>query len=315
MIIDGWFLYVIAIGFTLLISLIGLIIYLIYRKNSSKVAYEQQLNQLIASDDEFTTNKSGIFYKWNQYWNTIFKDSGWVRYNEDASKAGKEAFIFIIIASVVISLLTRNAFLGPMITGIVIVVFINILKMKNERESQRLNEQLPGFLAALKANIQANTTPERAMLKVIDDMPTPLYEDLIVSKQQILANTPFVETIQNLSARTKSKDLKFLCASMLQAVASGASLEDQIETIQNVLERRQKVNDEIKKAINSATPAIYVASVAIPLLFFATYFLNDATREYWFVDPTSWIALIVVIALWVAGILMTKKLVDNIKKL
>lgn len=314
MIINQWFLYAIAGGFTLLISIVALIGYLIYRKTSSKFAYSDQLNQLIYNEDELDP-KVTLSYRWNQYWSKLFKESGWVRYNSSSKKAGRDALLIIVLISVVISVIMKNIFVGPLAALIVVIVFINIIKFKNERESQKLNEQLPGFLAAFKANIQANTTPERALLKIIDDMPNPLYEELIPSKQQILANTPFVETITDLSARTKSNDLKFLCSSILQAVSSGASLEDQIGTIQRVLEQRQKVNDELKKAVSSATPAIYIASVAIPLLFFATYFLNDATRNYWFVHPTSWIALIIVLLLWVAGILMTKRMIDNIKNL
>lgn len=314
MITNQLYFYVIAGGITLLFVVLALMGYMIYRKTSSKVAYNQQLQDLLG-DNDMQVRNVGLVYRWNQYWSKLFHESGWGRYGDEDNSAGRDVFVLGLFAMIIVSIITRVVFLGPIIVGMVGAIVVSLVKFKNQREQQKLNEQLPGFLAALKANIQANTTPERALVKVVDDMPSPLYEDLLPAKRQILANTSFTDVIKDLNERTTSKDLKFLCACMIQAVSTGASLESQIGTIQKVLEERQKVNDEINKAVSSAMPSIYIASLAIPLVFFATYFLNDATRQYWFVDPTSWIGLGVVLALWATGIYLSKKSVDSIRNL
>lgn len=315
MIVEQWILYAIAAGITLLISIVGMIGYVVYRRNSDDVAYDKQLQELISTEKEKKVRKLNVINRWNNYWAKLFKESGWAAYTEKSSAPGRDVFVFGSVAMILISILTKSPLLGPLAVGIVGSILVMLIKFKNQKEQERLNEQLPGFLAALKANIQANTTPERALLKVVDDMPNPLYEDLAPAKQQILANTPFVDVIQNLSTRTKSKDLKFLAACILQAVATGANLEGQIDTIQRVLEERQKVNDELNRAVSSATPSMYIASIAIPAVFFATYFMNEATRDYWFVHPTSWLALIGVVLLWVLGMFMSKKQIDKIREL
>lgn len=313
MITNQWFLYAIAAGVTLLIAVVALVGYMVYKRTSKEVAYDNQLQELIG--DENVTRKVTYMYRWNQYWSKLFKEAGWARYNDDAGNAGRDVLFVGIGLMLIISLLFRSVILGPFVVIVFGVVIVALLKFRIQKEQQKISTQLPGFLAALKANIQANSTPERAILKVVDDMPSPLYDDLYVSKQQILANTPFNVVIKDLSKRTKSKDLKFLCACILQAISSGANLESQIGKIQEVLEERQKSSDALSKAISSVTPSIYVASVAIPFTFFALYILNDVTREYWFVDPTSWLGLLVVLLLWGAGIWLSKKQVDKIRNL
>lgn len=313
MITNQWFLYAIALGITLLIGIVALVGYLFYKKNSSKNSYEEQLKELI--EEENVTKKVSLTYRWNQYWSKLFKDSGWSRYNENAENAGRDVLIAGIVLMLIISVLSRVFILGPLVVFGLGGIIVSLVKFRNQKEQRKLDEQLPGFLAALKSNIQANTTPEKALLKVVDEMPSPLYEDLYPSKQQILANTPFEEVLRELSGRTKSPDMKFLCSCILQAISSGASLESQIDTIQRVLAERQKINDEINKSVSAVTPSIWVASIAIPVLFLGLYLLNDETRAYWFVHPTSWIALIFIIILWIAGIWLSKKQVDKIRNL
>lgn len=308
--------YLIAAGFAILVSGIILFGYLGIRKNNSKLAYDEQLQDLLEdeNDPDFKPNIP-LSEKWNNYWNSIARESGIMRYSGEHNNAGRDITFVAIISAVLISVVTRNLIAGVVISVALVFLIGMLMKTLANRKSDAINGQLPGFLFALKANVQANETPERAILRVIDGMPAPLYDDIVLVKHRLMANSTFKEALQELSIKTSSRDLKFLCACMIQASGAGANLEAQIDTLQKVLENRQKVSDELTKAIRGAAPSIWVASLAIPVMFVATYIISEGAREFWFVDPLSWVALVGVGVLWAVGLLLTKRLVDNIKKL
>lgn len=309
-------LYLIAGGFTILLGGVVILGYLSIRKNSNKLAYDEQLKDLLEDENDPDYKPAiSLSTRWNQYWSTIARESGMLRYNTADNSAGRDVVLLALVAGVVVSLATKN-FIAGLIIAVVIVFLISVMmKTLSNKKVDALNAQLPGFLFALKANVQANETSEKAILKVIDGMPSPLYDDIVIVKHRLLANSSFKDALEELSMRTASRDLKFLCSCMIQASSAGANLEEQITTIQKVLENRQRVSDELSKAVKSVSTTIWVASIAIPGMFFVTYFMDAAARAFWFVDPFSWAALAIVAVFWGVGLYSVKRLVDGVKNL
>lgn len=313
---SGFFLYLIAGGFTLLIGIVALVAYFSIRKNSTKLAYDQQLEDLLTDEnDPNFEEKPTLAEKWNIYWATIAKESGMSRYQDVDNTAGRDVVIAAIVSGAISGVLIKNALAGLVVGLVLIVVASGIMKNLSGRKAESINAQLPGFLFALKANVQANETIDKAILKVIDGMPSPLFDELVVVKHRLLANSSFKEALEELSRKTASRDLKFLCSCMIQASSAGANIEAQITTIQKVLKARSEVSDALNKAIKSVQPSIWIASVVIPGVFVVTYLADPNSRAFWFVVPFSWIALGAVGALWGLGIWMSKRLVDSIKNI
>lgn len=306
--------YVVAVSAALLVGTLALVWYFnVQRRRSS---YERQLEELIEDHGE-ETKKARItpWSRWNEYWMRRFKGVGWARYNADNSHAGRDVLLFWVLVGLIAGLITRNIWAGVGISVALLVLIGSVMKSKENRDSDVLAAQLPGFLFALKANIQANETPERAILKVVDAMPSPLYEELSIVKEKILVNASFAEALEELSARTSSRDLKFLCACMIQASANGSNLENQITVIQKVLEARRKVADELAQAVRSSQGAIIVSSIVLPLTFIATLFMDENATQFWFHGMLSWILLAAVVLLYAAGVLLCRRMVNNIKNL
>lgn len=309
------FLYLISSGIAILVAIILLTGFFYSKKKNKEQDYEEQLLDLLTDENkQEEENTKSIPYRWNKFWGSLFKESGLSRYSNDEA-AGREILILLIVLVASLSAVTRNPAVGTSLALVVIWVISMLLKSKTSKKEQQINNQLPGFLFAIKANIQANETPERAILKVVDSMPSPLYDDILIVKKKILANASFKEALEELIIKTSSKDLKFLAACMIQATASGANLETQISTIQKVLDARRKVSAEIEKAVRASQPAIVVASVAIPGVFIAMYFWDASAKDFWFVNVLSWVALAGVFALYGLGIWLTRKLVGNIRNL
>lgn len=313
------FLMLIAGALSVVIGFAAFMAWIAWQRAKEK-SYEQQLADLLEDElgiyaDAEDVPETGLLNKWSRYWDVQFKELGWSRYNENPLKAGREVMMAAGVVAIIASVATMNFFIGPVLAALLLFAGSYLIKMVTSKKSEKIGLQLPGFLFALKANIQANETPERAILKVIDAMPSPLYEDLVIVRNHILANSTFKEALLDLSEKTASRDLKFLAACMIQATNSGANLESQIETIQRVIDQRQIISDEINKAARSASPAMWAASVAIPGTFIALFFGDPNSQKFWFVNPVSWILFGAIIGLWILGIILSRNLVQKIRNM
>lgn len=315
---DTVFPYALAAIITALFVVLGILVRQLIQRNNNTVNYDEQLKELMSSefDDEnenLGSTKITWVLKWNRYWGRLFKEAGITRYNDKNNTAGRDVLLIGAVIAVIVSLAVQNIIVGPIATAVFIFVVSFIMKQRINKKSDKLNEQLPGFIFALKAQIQASSTNERAMLKVIDAMPSPLYDDLKIVRNKLLASSPFKEALEELSRKTSSRDLQFLAACMIQATTSGSNLEQQLDSIQRVLDSRRKVSSEINKAVKAAQPAMWVSTIAIPFLFIASYLQSATAREFWFNDPISYLVLIAVLALYGASMWMVKSQIDKIK--
>lgn len=313
---DGLFPFIVAAVLTILLMLLGVVIYYTIKRTTQTVDFDSQLKDLMDDeDDDKPKTKTNLLEKWNRHWGNLFKEAGVARYNDNNKSAGRDVLIVIVVAAVILSLVIRNVLLGAAIAVAIPFIISFIMKQRINKKSSALNQQLPGFIFALKAQIQASETNERAMLKVVDAMPSPLYEDLRIVKNKLLASSSFKESLEELSRKTSSKDLKFLAACMIQATSSGANLENQLDSIQKVLEARRKVDDEINQAVQSATPAMWIASLAIPGVFLGSVLLDSAAREFWLTQPLAWVILIGVAILYGISMFLVRGQVDKIKNI
>lgn len=304
-----------SLFFTVMITVISFLIYQYYQKNK-KIEYVDQISYLIGEDDEQDKNpktKRTLVQRWNNYWNKLFQSAGVAKYNNEASNAGKDVLMMLIGSIVLVSIITQNIILGIIITGGIVFGLITVLRMRFNKKIEELNDQLPPFLFALKSNLQASETNERAMEKVIESMPSPLYDDLIIVRNKLRASSTFKEAMEELQQKTLSDDLKFLSACMIQATSTGSSLEAQLDSIQKVLEERKKVSDGIKQAIKQASPVMWLTSFTLPALFLYSYLFDSQAKQFWFKEPLSYIVLLVVIVLYVAGMWLVRKQVNNIR--
>lgn len=310
-------LILISAGFSLVLGFV-LFMWVRAMKTKKNMDFEQQLKEILAEEVDPNADPSpkNIIEKWMAMWARLFREMGWARYDdEDSNQAGLDVIIGWVVVAVLTSVLVGNIFIGPVLASVLVAAILMVLKNTASKKADAISDQLPGFLFALKANIQANETPERAILKVVDAMPSPLYEDLLVVRSHILANSTFKEALLDLKAKTANRDLKFLAACMIQATSSGANIEGQISTIQNVLDARREVSDEINQAARAASPAIWASSIAIPGAFIAIFFGDPNAAGFWFVNPISWALLAVICGLWAAGVYFSRRMVTQIRNM
>lgn len=233
------------------------------------------------------------------------------------TRTDEEIISPIITIAVISYLLVTIIFLNPGI-GLVPVLLLHIGYMvycnRRIRKKEELFEsQIPGFLSSLKSNIQANETPERALINAIDNTQRPLYDELIIAKQLIQAGT-FTSALGTLRKKTYNPTLKFLCSCIELAAQVGTNLESQIEIIEVMLENRSSLKRKLASAEADNKPLLYVSAGIIPFVFIFTYMMNEQAREFWFVNIWSYLVFFGVCIIYISAVYFANKLIDKVGK-
>lgn len=313
----GWS---IAIGLAVIAGLLVWKLFDFARKKNRNLIYERQLAELIEGEvfeDELLEADKGrnIVEKWNIYWGKLGRLTRYSRYAKRRSPAGRDVVLAFIAAFAVVSVLTRNIILGLVFSVAGLFVLSQLSNFKKNKKERQIRAQLPGFLFALRANIQANQTPVRAILKIVDNMPNPLKADLMIAKRKILSNMSLEDALKDMADQTISDELKFLAACIIQASQNGANIESQLTVIQNVLDQRRDAEDALNRAVHSVTPTIVAATAVIPVAFLGIYLISEESRKFWFNTLASWLAFFMIIFLYVLGMVLSRRSVNKIKNL
>lgn len=298
--------------------LVGLIGYLVYMALSpvEENDYIDQLKEIVDDGSADYKKKDGIVSKWNNYWGKLLGESEIERYAlDDKEKSGREVIMLFVGIFFVSMLLLRNPVLPLAIVAVAWYVIVFYVRSASVKRTRAIEDQLSGLLFSVKSNLQAGDTNEKALMGVVDAMPNPLKEELTIGRNILLASGTFKEALEAMSAGTSSNDLKFLCSCMIQAASSGASMTMQIDNIQKVLEERRRVSSEIDKAVKSVAPAMWLAGLVIPIMFVVSYFIDGAAQDFWFSTLLGWAGFGIVIALYVAGLVITKNQVDKVRNI
>lgn len=300
---------------------IGVILFLINRVKAEKKREERFLEMLknatvqdyshLALDTTKVKKKSS--FSWNHYWGMMLREADFVSKTKSDKDCGLLIILVYAFAYLLSFLLTWNFGIGliPIMLGT--GIFMVVAKTKIEQKQAKFENQIIGFLSSLKSNIQANETPERALMKAIDNTPSPLYEELEIAKS-LTETGSFTSALNTLREQTENKTLRFLCTCIQLSSEVGANLEDQITNIEAMVEANKELDRELDKAISENTPLLYVASALIPGLFMMMYLLNETVREFWFKNVVSWIAFFVILGIFGTGVFLSNRIINKVKK-
>lgn len=217
---------------------------------------------------------------WFQYWEGLSNRSG--RVITDPKSPGMTAIGTGLFAAVFGALVFPGGVLG-VVAGPVVALFLLRFLLANEAHKRVLamEKQLPNLLSGLRANLQAGSTPQQAMLAVADDMPSPLGDEMRMLKRDLNVNVALEIAMEGLAERVPSREMKFLVSSVEIAVRSGADLDPQLATIEDIVKQRTRIRAKLRAAVAQVKPTKLLAYGAVPLMLFVSM-RNPENLEYWF---------------------------------
>ena len=187
------------------------------------------------------------------------------------------------------------------------------LKMETGRRNNILSKQLPIFITSMRTQLQGNTTISQAIIRSVDDLPEPLYSELLIVKRDLVSGASITAALNHLSRKTDIKELEFLIAAINIAASSGSDLEPQLKKIEEILDNRRKINNAIATAVASINPTRFVAAAVIPGTFLWSYLSDADNRDFW--NSFMGVAfLFVTVLLYIIGLIVFNRFIASLKK-
>lgn len=309
---------ILSLTITVLIMLIT--VYVIIHRRKQKEDYyhmQEMFDKALDYDNKYKGSSSdgkGLNKLINHYYETI-KGSGLIKPTRTKNDFYTKLSIIVLVVYFVSFILSSFSIFFGLIPVIILIAGIYMYaENKIKKVDNLMEDQIPSFLSTLKSNIQANQTPETALVGAIDNTADPLYSELKIVKSLIETGT-FETAMTTLRGKTNSKTLKFLCSCIELSSEVGANLEHQIVIIEDMITRRKALDRKMDTAVAENKPLLYVAVGAIPGLFMFMYLTNSSTREFWFHNLISWVLFAFIILICAFAVWASNKVINNVRKL
>lgn len=176
-----------------------------------------------------------------------------------------------------------------------------------------MDKQLPNLLSGIRANLQANLTPQQAIVNQAKEVPAPLGSELKILVEEMSVGINLDTALRNFGQRIPSREIAFLVSAFRIAIKSGADLDPLIETIQRIVIQRNRITNALASAVAKVQPAIWVTGVMIPAAMIWSFYSSPTNQDFWTGIPFGPIALLIVGFLYGLGLFIAKKQVDRVR--
>lgn len=296
------------------------VIFLVSRMLTKKYRDEQEqikmLQKALNYDHKVEPNDTdkGFFDKLFKKYDDAMHGAEYINRDTPAKQFYRVLGILNLSIIAVGFIFTQNVILGILIAAFVDTVIYMRANSKINKVSKLLDEQVPSFISTLKSNVQANQTPEKAIIAAVDNTSEPLYSEIKIVKQ--LAETgSFEGAMTSLRRKTNNPTLKFLCSCVQLSSEVGSNLETQLDVIESIIVKRKELNRKLDKAISENKPLLYVSFSIIPGVFIFTYMIEDTARNFWFHSLISWAEFGFVVVIMVAAAVLANRFIGAVRKM
>lgn len=281
--------------------------------STTGVGADFQRNLALINESELTERDpepTGAVAKWFTYWDNMSARSG-RRVSPHA--AGRNVIIVAVLVALFCLLVLPYGVIIAVVavaaTPLLARIFFNSLA---QRRAQRMDRQLPLLLTQMISNLQANSTPQQALLSVVDEIPSPLGEELNILRDDLTVGMSVSAALQRLASRVPSREMKFLVSSIEIASIAGSDLEPQLYSIAEILERRQDAAAKLKSAISEISLTLWAAAIVVPGAAIVS-FVNKDNTDFW-LSLQGLIAAGAGLLLYAGSLITSRVIIQGIKK-
>ena len=254
--------------------------------------------------------RRSLVASWGHLWGDV---SRVLHRSRTDGQAGRDAIFVILALAVILSLAFHNVLTGVGVSFVLVMALGLFLRSRIASDESQIDDQLPNFIHTVSSYLESNETIEAAIRNAIDTSSGALGRELAPTRQRLMAAERFSDTMMALADETTSKALGMFARNAAQASTSGSNFRYQLTQILANIESNRLIDQEITRAVKGTKPVKVVATITIPAIFVVSWFSFDQARQYWFKVPSSWLVLLVIVALYAIGLWWTKRLASNMK--
>ena len=250
-------------------------------------------------------------WTWHGWWLKKALRAG--REPDDPKGPGNFMLVVVIVLSFFGFFVFPTGIAGFIVPTFGILIALAWSSLEEAKRRLAMEKQLALLLSSLRSNIYAGLTVQSAVIKVADDMPAPLGDELRIVRDEVSVAVPLSVALQRMSERVGSRLVQFLISSIGIAIESGSDIIPQLVTIEEIVRQRARINGKIRAAVALAKPTAYLALGAPILMFFYMLFTQDNYLSY-FLGPGIFVGIIAVF-LYLAGAVVVRFMVSNVEKI
>jgi tight adherence protein B len=204
-------------------------------------------------------------------------------------KAGFTTILLIalfnaIVGAVIVGLISRAWWGVPLGATIGFALPFLVLKSKRKRRLNTFEEQFPEALDLISRALKAGHAFATGLKMVADEMPEPVGPEFRKAFDEQNFGLPLKDSLDNLSQRIPSLDVRFFATAVLIQRETGGNLSEILENLAHVVRERFKILRQVRVFTAHGRLTGYVllalpAFLAVALMFINPEHMNLLFRE------------------------------------
>ena len=198
-------------------------------------------------------------------------------------------------------LFTRNAIIGLVVAGVVLLLAAASVQIVARRERSRFENQLPDTLNLISTSLRAGYSLLQALEAVGSEAPEPTRREFgRAINETRLGRTPS-DALKDIAVRMESVDFDWAVLAISIQREVGGNLAEVLQTAAETMMHRNRLRREMK-ALTAEGRISAIVLGSLPLALFAFLFVtNRSYLEPLFESVPGIIAIVVAIGLMLAG--------------
>lgn len=307
-----------VLGLAVMCGLVILFFFLgvgrVITKRDQNEQFHSMIDSLSKSEIDLERNDAGLPdpKTWSGYWYNLAQGAG--SKFDNPSTPGIMAMGLSLLGFGIGFLVWPRDILGGIIGIFVALFFIRVFyKHKSKARLALIDRQLPQLLSGIRANLQANLTPQQAIINQAKEIPFPLGAELKTLTEEMAVGITLDTALRNFGQRIPSREIQFLVSAIRIAIQSGADLDPLIATIQRIVVQRTRIANHLRSAVAKAQPAMWVTGIMIPAGYLFSYTSDPKNQAFWLSFPLGLICTIIIAMAYALGLFLAKKQIDRVR--
>lgn len=177
------------------------------------------------------------------------------------------------------------------------------------RRCSLLTNQMVDGMTIMGNSVKAGQSLNQAMERVVENMKGPLAQEFGLVLNKIRLGMATEEALNEFAERIPRQDVQMFVTSVNILKETGGNLAETFSTIVTTVRERQKVEKKIQALTAQGTMQAVIISL-VPFVILGVFLLVDPNYVMpLFTTPLGWLALALMLALQIIGLVVMKKVV------
>jgi tight adherence protein B len=178
-----------------------------------------------------------------------------------------------------------------------------------EKRCSRLTDQMVDGMTIMSNGIKAGQSLTQSMERVVENMSGPLAQEFKLILNKIRLGMAVEEALNEFGERIPRQDVQMFVTAVNILKETGGNLAETFQTITTTVRERQKVEKKIQALTAQGNMQAIIISL-VPFLLLGMFLTVDPNYVMpMFTKPLGWVALGLMLALQIIGLVVMRKIV------